>query len=164
MFVLVLISGLFEIVTIHCLVMSQIVLFTNEHFKDGNWKVSLLPYYTQFQKEASIETVTKNIQVVYLDGAPATQTVKNWFGKSHRGDFSLNNQTYSRQPSNIDEDTLLVIVEIKQNFQWKGLLRVWKSTAFWNLKRLGLKKHVWYCKSKRQSKTSCCKTNPAESY
>lgn len=37
----------------------------------------------EFQKGVRIETATKTIQMVYLDGAPATQTVKNWFGKSH---------------------------------------------------------------------------------
>lgn len=57
----------------------------------------------EFRKGVSVGTAQKNILSVYLNRAPALQTVEKWFGRFQNGDFTLD-QPRSGRSSDIDDD------------------------------------------------------------
>lgn len=64
----------------------------------------------EFKKGVSVGTVTKNIQDIYLDRAPALRTVKMWFSRFQSGDFNLNDKLRSGRPSGINNDFIRDLV------------------------------------------------------
>ena len=94
----------------------------------------------EFRKGVSVGTAQKNISSVYLDRAPALNTVKKWFGRFRNGDFNLEDQPRSGRPSSTDDDAVSNLVQENPRITTEQIaerLNIDNSTAFRHLKKLG---------------------------
>ena len=94
----------------------------------------------EFRKGVSVGTAQKNISSVYLDRAPALNTVKKWFGRFRNGDFNLEDQPRSGRPSSTDDDAVSNLVQENPRITTEQIaerLNIYNSTAFRHLKKLG---------------------------
>lgn len=158
MFVLLQISGVFQIeIFQHC--ESDFVKywwFVYKLMPYKGWKVALSPYYALWILGSSkYQNCNKNIQI-YLDHTPALWILKMWFVRFLQDDFNLNDQPGSG--GNLLK-LLCYLWRINQRFQWKRLLKVWKSIseqplAIWRLEFIS-KLYTWVPHSLMEQNKLC---------